>query len=768
MKLTTEQLKYINCDNSKNTKLLACAGSGKTRCIIERINKMIKDKFGSNKILMLTFSRLTRDDLVNKMKENNEKNDNNENNEKNENNENSIKTIDSISIKTIDSFNDDANSISIKTIDSFAKSVIDKDNNIDVELLSYQFMLYLNETNKEDIKIDIKYIFVDEAQDLNEIQYNILCLLRDKLDIKINLIGDPNQNIYQFRQSSDKYLREFEGETFVLTYNFRSCQAIIDFSTHLRPFNEYKIRQTKKVNDCKPIMFFYNNETELENNIINILKQARENNIDLSDFAILSPTRGCMKGYGHSNGLCFISNILYKAKIKFKQFYEEYNDGHYSDAIKYERKENHVNILTYMGSKGLEWKYVILLGADNCLINKRQFDKEKHNNDLYLLYVACSRAIDNMYIFSKCKKTMDGLVFDTNKWFKNIPRDNYIIDDNYEKSFKFSNLKFIDTKYAKETSLKSIINNLLYKDLNEISNLIDYKNRKTLFENNIYKNKYNFDNIENYSFFIELTYNYFDAVYNIKHNNPKTKYDKIEAIIFSNNIITNLSYNATQWYIKNKQTMTWDKFTKDKTINEDIKYNIMSNFNKDIEFNKHVVAESGYYQLYILEQKEWISKLYTSYKKINDTIKLREIIFYLCVITYSIKTQHYYHIKSKGAKFKNIINEQKSFFDDIDNYVFNLKHNFIANNISINKFDINANINLLDDDNNLWFIRCANEISLKQIIYSIITHYLYNEEENNKIIKLNYINLIKGVEITYAYNIKNIKEIMKILDIQNN
>jgi hypothetical protein len=55
-------------------------------------------------------------------------------------------------------------------------------------------------------------------------------------------------------------------------------------------------------------------------------------------------------------------------------------------------------------------------------------------------------------------------------------------------------------------------------------------------------------------------------VYNIKHNNPKTKYDKIEAIIFSNNIITNLSYNATQWYIKNKQTMTWDKFTKDKTI----------------------------------------------------------------------------------------------------------------------------------------------------------------------------------------------------------
>ena len=36
----------------------------------------------------------------------------------------------------------------------------------------------------------------------------------------------------------------------------------------------------------------------------------------IDHWAILSPTRGRMRGYGNSHGLCLISNILYKAGIK--------------------------------------------------------------------------------------------------------------------------------------------------------------------------------------------------------------------------------------------------------------------------------------------------------------------------------------------------------------------------------------------------------------------------------------------------------------------
>ena len=205
---TEEQSAYINYKGDADTKLLACAGSGKTRCIIARIDRLIKDKiYDNSEVLMLTFSRLTRDDFM--------------------------KKITSYDAKYVDK------SI-VKTIDSFSKSLIDKDNNIDVSLLSFKFMKYLEETPIKEIKENdklnkLKCVFVDEAQDLNKTQYNIFVHLKKKLGVKINLVGDPNQNIYQFRGSSDKYLRKFEGEVFKLTKNFRSKESVVSFSKYLRP-----------------------------------------------------------------------------------------------------------------------------------------------------------------------------------------------------------------------------------------------------------------------------------------------------------------------------------------------------------------------------------------------------------------------------------------------------------------------------------------------------------------------------------------------------
>ena len=731
MKLTQEQQKYINCDNSKHTKLLACAGSGKTKCIILRINKMINDGYKQDEILVLSFSKLTKDDFINKIK--------------------------------------DSNIENIKTIDSYAKSIIDKDNNIDVELLSYQFMLYLQETKKEDIDIKIKYVFIDEAQDLNEIQYNIFCLMKNKLDIKINMIGDPNQNIYQFRNSSDKYLKEFEGEIFILTQNFRSQEALVNFSSYLRPFNEYNIKSNKKDNGCKPIFFFHKNEKELETKIINILISAKEENIDMSDFAILSPTRGRMRGYGNSNGLCFISNILYKAKIKFKQFYEENNDGNFNDGIKYEKTKNHVNILTCMGSKGLEWKYVILLDANDCLIDKRNFEDKKHNDDRYLLYVSCTRAIENIYIFSNYKIKNSNISFGLNKWFKTIPNKYYEIENEFENKFKFEDIKYIKTQIQKEQNLKDIIKNISYEDLNKLSNIINYKNKKIIFEKKIYKNNYNFDNTSN--FFIEYIYNYFNVIYNITHDLPKIKFDKIEEIILSQTKITNLNYKATQWYHKNKKIMNWDNFIKDNTIDDEIKNNILNNFDRDTEFNSHVVSESGFYQLFILEQKEWIKNIYSNYLKSTNVLKIRELLFYLVVVIYSIKTQHYYHIKSKGDKFKNILSDYKIFFDEIEEYIEQINYNFIAKDIIIKEFDIFSYVNFLSDNNDLWFVRCCNEISLKYILHCIVSYFMNNngiiEENKNIVVNANFINLIKGNEIIYEFilNYENYIQIKNILNI---
>ena len=68
---------------------------------------------------------------------------------------------------------------------------------------------------------DVKMIFIDEAQDLNKIQYDIACFLKKTLGASLHLIGDPNQNIYQFRESYESFMLNHEGVKFFLTQNFR-------------------------------------------------------------------------------------------------------------------------------------------------------------------------------------------------------------------------------------------------------------------------------------------------------------------------------------------------------------------------------------------------------------------------------------------------------------------------------------------------------------------------------------------------------------------
>ena len=124
-----------------------------------------------------------------------------------------------------------------------------------------------------------------------------------RLKYQVNMVGDPNQNIYQFRKSSERYLTQFEGVVFILTKNFRSYQSVVSFSKYLRPSAQYDIVCTKGDNGCKPIMMFYEDDVILEGYIVDIINSAKTNGIDLSEFAILSPTRGKMREMGRSHGL---------------------------------------------------------------------------------------------------------------------------------------------------------------------------------------------------------------------------------------------------------------------------------------------------------------------------------------------------------------------------------------------------------------------------------------------------------------------------------
>jgi ATP-dependent DNA helicase RecQ len=91
-----------------------------------------------------------------------------------------------------------------------------------------------------------EYIFVDEYQDVAEQEYSLVKLLagfgasEDKSrSVQINLcvIGDDDQNIYEFRGTNPDYIRrfqaEYKAERFLLTENYRSTAPIIAAANYL-------------------------------------------------------------------------------------------------------------------------------------------------------------------------------------------------------------------------------------------------------------------------------------------------------------------------------------------------------------------------------------------------------------------------------------------------------------------------------------------------------------------------------------------------------
>ena len=82
-----------------------------------------------------------------------------------------------------------------------------------------------------------KFVCIDEAQDLNEAQYAVICALCGESFKNVMMVGDPKQSIYGFNTSSPEYMDrfkvEFEANLVGLTENFRSSKAVVDVARSL-------------------------------------------------------------------------------------------------------------------------------------------------------------------------------------------------------------------------------------------------------------------------------------------------------------------------------------------------------------------------------------------------------------------------------------------------------------------------------------------------------------------------------------------------------
>jgi len=121
--------------------------------------------------------------------------------------------------------------------------------------------------NKWSSKFD--YILIDEFQDTNNEEYTLIKLLTKK-DTSLFVVGDPDQTIYTWRGANPNiifdYTIDFENvKDYILNLNYRSTQSILDASNSLIGNNKKRVKKdliANKENGEKPL--YYNSEEVYE------------------------------------------------------------------------------------------------------------------------------------------------------------------------------------------------------------------------------------------------------------------------------------------------------------------------------------------------------------------------------------------------------------------------------------------------------------------------------------------------------------------------
>ena len=104
-----------------------------------------------------------------------------------------------------------------------------------------------------------RHICIDEAQDLNKVQYEFIKALCGDAIKSVLMVGDPNQMIYGFNGSSKDYLCshficDFNPQKFELKENYRSSKAIVRVANKLRPESQavinYALEGIVSITEC--------------------------------------------------------------------------------------------------------------------------------------------------------------------------------------------------------------------------------------------------------------------------------------------------------------------------------------------------------------------------------------------------------------------------------------------------------------------------------------------------------------------------------------
>ena len=144
----------------------------------------------------------------------------------------------------------------------------------------------------------LKYILIDEFQDINRVQYETIKLLSKPND-NLFIVGDDDQSIYSFRGAKPEFLLNFSDDyknskKIILNENYRSTKNIVEISKEVIKNNKKRYIKNMITNnkEGRNINIIQAQDITVEAKIVadRILELSKDNNIPLSEIAIIYRT----------------------------------------------------------------------------------------------------------------------------------------------------------------------------------------------------------------------------------------------------------------------------------------------------------------------------------------------------------------------------------------------------------------------------------------------------------------------------------------------
>jgi len=216
--LSPTQLSIINDSESKYIVVAAGPGSGKTRVLVHKLaSLLLMEDVKHEQLLMLTFSRAAATEFKKRL----------------------LKLIGNA-----------ANYIEIKTFHSYCFDLLGKVGSLEKsDVILKKTIEKIRNKEVEVSRITKTVLVIDEAQDMNEDEFRLIsALMEQNEDMRVIAVGDDDQNIFEFRGASSKYLEEFihvnSAVKHELVENYRSKSNLVHFTNQFVKRIQHRLKHT--------------------------------------------------------------------------------------------------------------------------------------------------------------------------------------------------------------------------------------------------------------------------------------------------------------------------------------------------------------------------------------------------------------------------------------------------------------------------------------------------------------------------------------------